>query len=191
MSLSWRPHAHSLTHSGVQAVTWLKYLACWFSLLAFFLSSFFLSFSAVLWQHGGKSGLGEQVQAYFYLPFRLQLHFWKWWGGEWTKQKLVEVLRRWSGAPRPLLLHDSQPFFLPPSMLATEENCSLLHVGGLSEILIDSKQQGVLGNSRGNRRIRRRFIFYFKSNSTEEFIMWKHHWVTWQANKGFKWLTRF
>lgn len=73
-----RPQSHPLWRSGRHVA---KRLACWFSLLAFFLSSFFLSFSAVLWQHGGKSGLKEQVQAYFYLPFRLQLHFWKWGGG--------------------------------------------------------------------------------------------------------------
>lgn len=54
MSLSWRLHAHSLTHCGVQAATWLKDLHADFAFwLSFFSLYFFLSFSAVLWQHGG------------------------------------------------------------------------------------------------------------------------------------------
>lgn len=63
------------------------------------------------------------------------------------------------------------PSALLSSTLAEEGNCSLLYVGGLSEIFIDSKQQGVLENSRRKRSIRRSVFFSLSKDSTKEFIM--------------------
>lgn len=107
-------------------------------------------------QHAGYAGQKQQVET-----SGLKLYFLDSVRAPLPQEK--DLIRNYLKGHFFFMIHSPPPTFarrtVPSSMPAAEENCSLLHVGGLSAILIGPEQQGVLGNSRRKKKTQVFFNF--------------------------------